>query len=85
MSIKLLEPFTWETAAARRDFLVELRGFEPLTSAVQTSAPFTAPLLPVLKILVPKAPLDPALERRCFPRPTRGQRLEGLAGLDENC
>jgi hypothetical protein len=33
------------------DFLVELRGFEPLTSAVQAPAP----PLPVLQGLLPKA------------------------------
>ena len=37
------------------DFLVELRGFEPLTSAVQAPARFTAPPLPVLQGLLSKA------------------------------
>jgi hypothetical protein len=31
------------------DFLVELRGFEPLTSVVQVPARFTAPALPILQ------------------------------------
>jgi hypothetical protein len=30
-------------------FLVELRGFEPLTSAVQARARFTVPPLPILQ------------------------------------
>jgi hypothetical protein len=35
--------------------MVELRGFEPLTSAVQVPARFTAPSLPVLQSLLSKA------------------------------
>jgi hypothetical protein len=37
------------------DFLVELRGLEPLTSAVQAPACFTAPPLPILQGLLSKA------------------------------
>ena len=37
------------------EWLVELRGFEPLTSAVQAPARFTAPPLPVLQGLLWKA------------------------------
>ena len=37
------------------DYLVELRGFEPPTSAVQIPARFTAPSLPVLQGLLSKA------------------------------
>jgi hypothetical protein len=33
---------------------VELRGFEPLTSAVQASARLTAPPFPVLQSLLPR-------------------------------
>ena len=35
-----------EPGAVRGDFLVELRGFEPLTSVVHSPARFTAPPLP---------------------------------------
>jgi hypothetical protein len=38
-----------ETTAARADFLVELRGFEPLTSAVQAPAGLTGSSLPFLR------------------------------------
>ena len=45
--------------AVRADYLVELRGFEPLAPAVRASACLTAPLLPVLEGLsVESAPLD---------------------------
>jgi hypothetical protein len=30
------------------------------------------------------APLYPALDRRCFTCPAQRQRVEGLAGLDQN-
>jgi hypothetical protein len=46
---------TGETTAARADFLVELRGFEPLTSAAQAPARRTAASLPVLQGLIAKA------------------------------
>jgi hypothetical protein len=50
--------------------LAELRGFEPLTSAVQTPVRFTAPPLPILQGLLSKGvPLDPALDRRYFKSP----------------
>ena len=62
--------------------MVELRGFEPLTSGVGAPA-VTAPSLQGL-ILREGAPLDPVLDWCCFPCPTRGYRLERLAGLGEN-
>jgi hypothetical protein len=49
------------------DLLVELRGFEPLTSVVQAPARFTAPPLPRAGT-AEGALLDPPpkLDRRCF-------------------
>jgi hypothetical protein len=41
--------------SVRADFVVERRGFEPLTSAVQAPACFTAPPLPILQGLLSKA------------------------------
>ena len=65
------------------EWLVELRGFEPLTSLVR------APTLLGRTASDPAgategAPLNPALDRYCFTCPTRGYRLERLAGLGEN-
>ena len=45
---------TQETTSVRADFLVELRGFEPLTSVAQTSARLTALPHPVPEGLLPK-------------------------------
>jgi hypothetical protein len=66
----------------RADYLVELRGFEPLTSAVEARG--GAPPLPRFNI-AQGAPLDPVLDGCCFPCPTRGQYIERLAGLDQDC
>ena len=62
--------------------LVELRGFEPLTFGVGAPA-VTAPSLQGL-ILREGAPPHAALDPCCFACPTRGYRLERLAGLGEN-
>jgi hypothetical protein len=65
--------------------LVELRGFEPLTSAVQAPARFhSAAASGSAGLTIEGAPLDAALDPRCFTRPAQRQRLEGLAGLDQN-
>ena len=64
---------------------MELRGFEPLTSAVQASARLTVPPLPVLHGKHRRrAPPDAALERHRFTCLAQRQRLEGFAGRDEN-
>ena len=70
------------------DFLVELRGFERLTSAVQghtrglDDGAASVPERPY--ILVPKALAGSSLDRSCFPCPTSAQRLKGFPGLDQN-
>jgi hypothetical protein len=75
----------WEITAVYVDFLVELRGIEPLTSAVQAPARFhSAAASGSAGLTVEGAPLDPALDPRCFTRPAQRQRLEGLAGLNQN-
>ena len=56
---------------------------EPLTSAMQHPRAVTAPSLPRLNT-AEAAPLDPALDRRCFTCSAQRQRLKGLARLDEN-
>jgi hypothetical protein len=62
---------------------VELRGFEPLTTRYRRPRAVTAPPLPRANT-AEAAPLNPTLDRRCFPCPSRGQYVEGLADLDEN-
>jgi hypothetical protein len=49
--------------------VVELRGFEPLTSAVQAPVRFTAAASGSAGLAVEGAPLDPALDRRGFKSP----------------
>jgi hypothetical protein len=65
---------------------VERRGFEPLTSAVQARARLTGSSLPPSAAArrQSRRQLEPALAPRLFQRPVRRQRLERLAGLDEN-
>ena len=48
-------PVAQEITSICADYLVELRGFEPLTSAVQAPARFTASPLPILRGLLSKA------------------------------
>jgi hypothetical protein len=62
-----------EPRAVRADFLVELRGFEPLLSAVQAPARLTGPPLPVLQGLIADA-------RLWIPRRRRGRWRSGSLG-----
>ena len=66
--------------ASLRDYLVERRRFEPLTSAVQAPARFTAPL-PVLQSLLSNAPLDPAPVIAAEPAWTAHREAVGSASL----
>jgi hypothetical protein len=61
--------------------LVELRGFETLTSVAQASARLTAGAARCGSAgpSAEDAPLDLALDRRRFTCPAQRQRLEGLA------
>jgi hypothetical protein len=79
--------FTYSAKSAiPREWLVELRGFEPRIFAAHGIRALNAPRFPkVLQGLPPNAaPLDRTLAGCCFACPARAQHLEGLAGLDEN-
>ncbi len=70
----------------RADFLVELRGFEPLTSSIAAPARLMAQPLPVVRglILLPKARRWMSPGPALLQSPTRAQSLESLSGLDES-
>jgi hypothetical protein len=58
------------STAADQDFVVELRGFEPLTSAVQAPARLTGSSLPFVGgSSATSRQLEPALAQRLFQRP----------------
>jgi hypothetical protein len=67
-----------ETATVCPDFLVELRGFEPLTSAVQASVRFTPLPIPVLQGLVPKVRRWIRRYSGAASQPAQRQRLDGF-------
>ena len=75
----------WEITSICADFVVELRGIEPLAS--QSASPCAwddPPPRDPAELLLPRTSPHPVLERCCFTYPTRGYRLERLAGLGEN-
>src|ERR1700728_2574946 len=82
-------PVAWEITSICADFLVERRGFEPLTPAVQAPR---ARRLRRFQGLLPRAPLGPTLDRRRLHLPfaaqgrgtrhRRGSCREGGLALD---
>src|ERR1700677_4409311 len=73
-----------ETTAADQDFLVELRGFEPLTSGEQAPARCSGAVA-VLHGPPPEARPGSDARLALFTCPASTQRFERLVGLDENC
>ena len=78
------------SASSDPETSLALRGLPGGTEGIRTTdlrsggARGGAPPLPRLNI-AQGALLDPVLDRCCFPCPTRGQYVESLAGLDQDC